>query len=65
MALPLDARDIVPLFGALVVGFAAFLLTGYLALFDVATLDSDLAFVSIGVVVGYVSARVAGRDRPA
>lgn len=59
MALPLDSSDIVPLFGALVAGFAVFLLVGYLALFDVATLDSDLVLVSIGVVVGYVSARVA------
>jgi hypothetical protein len=59
MALPLDGSDIVPLFGALVAGFAIFLAVGYLALFDVGTLDSDLVLVSIGVVVGYVSARVA------
>jgi len=60
MALPLGSRDVVPLFGALVVGFAVFLVTGYLALFDVTVIDSDLTFVSLGVVVGYVSARVAG-----
>ncbi|AXG05166.1 hypothetical protein DU500_01290 [Haloplanus rubicundus] len=60
MALPLGSRDIVPLFGALVVGFALFLVVGYLALFDVATFDSDLVLVEIGVVVGYVGARVAG-----
>jgi hypothetical protein len=59
MALPLGSRDVVPLFGALVVGFVVFLVVGYLALFDVATLDSDLVLVSVGVVVGYVSARVA------
>jgi len=60
MALPLGSRDIVPLFGALVVGFAVFLVVGYMALFDIATLDSDLVLVSIGVVIGYVSARVTG-----
>jgi hypothetical protein len=60
MALPLDASDIVPLFGALAAGFAVFLLVGYLALFEVATLDADLVLVSIGVVIGYVGARVAG-----
>ena len=59
MALPLGSRDVVPLFGALVVGFVVFLVVGYLALFDVATLDSDLVLVSVGVVVGYVSARIA------
>jgi len=59
MAFPLGSRDVVPLFGALVAGFAAFLITGYLTLFDIATLDSDLVFVSIGVVIGYVSARVS------
>jgi len=59
MSLPLGSRDVVPLFGALVVGFVVFLVVGYLALFDVATLDSDLVLVSVGVVVGYVSARVA------
>lgn len=61
MALPIDSRDLVPLFGALVVGFAVFLIVGYLALFDVATLDSDLVLVELGVVVGYVTARVSGR----
>jgi hypothetical protein len=60
MALPLGSRDIVPLFGTLVVGFALFLVVGYLALFDVAALDSDLVLVELGVVVGYVGARVAG-----
>lgn len=60
MALPLASRDIVPLFGALVVGFALFLVVGYLALFDVAALDSDLVLVELGVAVGYVAARVAG-----
>jgi hypothetical protein len=60
MALPLGSHDVVPLFGALVVGFALFLVVGYLALFDVVTLDSDLLLVELGVVVGYVSARVAG-----
>jgi hypothetical protein len=60
MALPLGSSDIVPLFGALVVGFALFLVVGYLALFDVAAPDSDLVLVELGVVVGYVSARVAG-----
>jgi len=60
MALPLGSHDVVPLFGALVVGFAVFLLVGYLALFEVATLDSDLVLLSIGVVIGYVVARVAG-----
>jgi hypothetical protein len=60
MALPLGSRDVVPLFGALVAGFVAFLVVGYSALFDIATLDSDLVHISIGVVVGYVSARVAG-----
>lgn len=59
MVLPLGSRDIVPLFGALVVGFAAFLLVGYLALFDIAMFDSDLVLISIGVTIGYVSARVA------
>jgi len=60
MALPLGSRDIVPLFGALVVGFAFFLVVGYLALFDVTVLDSDLVLVELGVVVGYVGARIAG-----
>jgi len=60
MALPPDSRDIVPLFGALVVGFALFLVVGYLALFDVTVLDSDLVLVELGVVVGYVGARIAG-----
>jgi len=59
MALPLDSRDVVPLFGALVVGFAVFLVVGYVALFEIATLDSDLVLLSIGVVIGYVVARVA------
>ena len=59
MVLPLGSRDIVPLFGALVVGFAVFLLAGYLALFDIAMFDSDLVLISIGVAIGYVSARVA------
>jgi len=59
MVLPLESRDIVPLFGALVVGFAVFLLVGYLALFEIATIDSDLVLISIGVAIGYVSARVA------
>jgi len=59
MVLPLGFRDIVPLFGALVVGFAVFLLVGYLALFDIAMFDSDLVLLSIGVVIGYVSARLA------
>jgi hypothetical protein len=59
MAPPLGSRDIVPLFGALVVGFAVFLLVGYLALFDIAMFDSDLVLLSIGVVIGYVSARLA------
>ncbi|WP_049937463.1 hypothetical protein [Haloplanus natans] len=58
MALPLGSRDIVPLFGALVVGFAVFILVGYLALFEIATLDSDLVLLSIGVVIGYVVARI-------
>ena len=59
MVRPLGSRDIVPLFGALVVGFAVFLLVGYLALFDIAMFDSDLVFISIGVAIGYLSARVA------
>jgi hypothetical protein len=60
MVLPLGARDIVPLFGALVVGVARFLAVGYLALFGVVALDSDLVLVELGIVVGYVAARVAG-----
>jgi hypothetical protein len=60
MALSLGSRDIVPLFGALVVGFALFLAVGYLALFDVTVLDSDLVLVELGVVVGHVGARIAG-----
>jgi hypothetical protein len=59
MVLPLDSRDVRPLFGALVVGFALFLLVGYLALFDTLAVDSDLALISAGVVVGYVAARIA------
>lgn len=59
MALPLDSRDVVPLFGSLIAGFAVFLLVGYLALFDIVRLDSDLVLVSVGVLVGYVGARVA------
>jgi|GEM_PF-2834802 len=59
MAPLLGPRDTVPLFGALVAGFAVFLVTGYLALFDVVTVDSDLVFISTGVVVGYIAARVA------
>jgi hypothetical protein len=61
MALPVDAHDAVPLFGALVVGFALFLVVGYLALFEVMAVDSDLVLISAGVVVGYVAARLAGR----
>lgn len=60
MALPLGSRNIVPLFGALAAGFAVFLVVGYLALFDVVTLDSDLVLVEVGVLVGYVGARLAG-----
>jgi len=59
MALPFGSQDVVPLFGALVVGFAVFLVVGYVALFEIATLDSDLVLLSIGVVIGYVVARVA------
>jgi hypothetical protein len=61
MALPLDSRDVVPLFGALVAGFALFLVVGYLALFEVLDVDSDLALIVAGVVLGYVAARLAGR----
>jgi hypothetical protein len=58
MVLPLDSRDVRPLFGALVAGFVLFLLVGYLALFDMLAVDSDLVLISAGVVVGYVAARI-------
>lgn len=57
--LPPDSSDIVPLFGSPVVGFAFSLVVGYLALFGLPTLDSDLALVSGDVVIGYVTARLA------
>ncbi|WP_251327898.1 hypothetical protein [Haloplanus pelagicus] len=47
--------------GALVAGFALFLVVGYLTLFDVLIVDSDLVLISAVVVVGYLAARLAGR----
>jgi len=58
MVLPVGSRDLVPLFGALVTGFALFLLVGYLALFDLLTVDSDLFPIWGGVFVGYAAARI-------
>lgn len=52
-------RDVVPLFGALVVGFVVFLLVNYLSLFGVVTIDSDLLTISLGVLVGFLVARLS------
>lgn len=53
----LQQKDIVSLFGALVLGFALFLLINYLSLFGVVTVDSDLITISLGVLIGFVIAR--------
>ncbi|SDZ87313.1 hypothetical protein SAMN04488065_0923 [Haloplanus vescus] len=50
-------EDVVPLFGALILGFALFLLINYLSLFGVVTVDSDLITISLGVLVGFSVAR--------
>ena len=52
-----NLEDIVPLFGALIVGFALFLLINYLSLFGVVSVDSDLIIISLGVLIGFVIAR--------
>ena len=49
-----------PLFGALILGFVAFLLINYLSLFGVVTVNSDLIVVSIGVLIGYGVAVFSG-----
>ena len=49
--------DAVPFLGALVPGFAFFLVADYFHLFEVGVLDSDLFYVYGGVVVGYSAAR--------
>lgn len=53
----LHQKDIIPLFGALILGFALFLLINYLSLFGVVTVDSDLITISLGVLIGFLSAR--------
>jgi len=50
-------KDIVPLSGALILGFALFLLINYLSLFGVVTVDSDLITISFGVLIGFLVAR--------
>ncbi|MFD1589501.1 hypothetical protein ACFR9U_21195 [Halorientalis brevis] len=60
---PSRRRDVRPLFGALIVGFAFFLLINYLSLFGVVTVDSDLLVISVGVVIGYGTARVTNPQR--
>ncbi|MFD1634652.1 hypothetical protein ACOZ4L_02840 [Haloplanus ruber] len=52
-------KDVVPLFGALILGFVFFLLINYLSLFGVVTVDSDLIVISVGVLIGYVAARLS------
>jgi len=54
----IQTKDIVPLFGALIIGFVFFLLINYLNLFGVGTVDSDLIVISVGVLIGYVAARL-------
>jgi len=55
---PIRSRDVRSLFGALIVGFACFLLINYLSLFGVVTIDSDLIVISVGVFIGFGTARV-------
>jgi len=56
---PIQLEDSIPLFGALILGFVLFLLINYLSLFGVATVDSDLITISLGVLIGFVIARVS------
>ncbi len=53
----IQSNDIVPLLGALILGFILFLLINYLSLFGVVTVDSDLITISLGVLIGFVIAR--------
>lgn len=55
----IQTQDVVPLLGALIVGFGFFLLINYLSLFGVVTVDSDLIVISVGVLIGYVAARLS------
>ena len=54
-----QTNDVVNLFGALILGFVFFLLINYLSLFGVVTVDSDLIVISVGVLIGYVAARLS------
>jgi len=53
----IQQKDVVSLFGALILAFALFLLVNYLSLFGVVTVDSDLLTISLGVLIGFVVAR--------
>jgi glycopeptide antibiotics resistance protein len=53
----IQQKDVISLFGALILGFALFLLINYLSLFGVVTVDSDLITISLGVLIGFVIAR--------
>jgi hypothetical protein len=55
--LTIRQNDVIPLFGALILGFALFLLINFLSLFGVVTVDSDLITISLGVLIGFVIAR--------
>jgi hypothetical protein len=55
----IQTKDVVSLFGALIVGFVFFLLINYLSLFGVVTVDSDLIVISVGVLIGYGVARLS------
>lgn len=54
----IQTKDIVSLFGALILGFVFFLLLNYLSLFGVVTVDSNLLVISLGVIIGYGIARL-------
>nr|WP_233340449.1 hypothetical protein [Haloprofundus sp. MHR1] len=55
----IQTKDVVSLFGAIIAGFVFFLLINYLSLFSVVTVDSDLIVISVGVLIGYVAARLS------
>ncbi|AFK21419.1 hypothetical protein E6P09_16430 (plasmid) [Haloferax mediterranei ATCC 33500] len=55
----IQTKDLVSLFGAVILGFVFFLLSNYLSLFGVVTVDSDLVVISVGVLIGYGAARLS------
>jgi hypothetical protein len=55
----IQRKDVVSLFGALILGFVLFLVINYLSLFGVLTVDSDLIVILLGVLIGYGTARLS------